>query len=72
MATTHQQVIVRTYQDRDRQRANRKFEQDAAGLDREGYAVESVTTTPATSVLSWWAWPASRVALTVRYVRRPD
>ena len=72
MVATHPQVLVRTYQGKDQQRATRKFKEDAAGLDHEGYAVESVTTNPANSVLNWWAWPASQVSLTVRYVRRPD
>jgi hypothetical protein len=70
MQSTHPPVIVRTYEDRDRRKAARAFEEDAQGLDREGYDVASVTRSDATSVLSWWAWPAASTALTVKYVRR--
>ncbi len=71
MQSTHPPVIVRTYQDRDRTKAARDFEEDAQGLDRDGYDVATVTRSDATSVLSWWAWPAATTALTVTYVRRP-
>ena len=71
MRVMHPPVIVRTYQDKTRQQAARKFEQDARGLDRDGYSVASVSTNPATTVLSWWAWPAAKASMTVTYVRRP-
>ena len=67
----HPPVIVRTYQDKTREQASRRFERDAVGLDREGYDVATVATNPATSVLFWWAWPAAKVSMTVTYVRRP-
>ena len=71
MRVIHPPVIVRTYQDKSREQATRRFEQDAQSLDRDGYAVAKVTTNPATTVLSWWAWPAAKVSMTVTYVRRP-
>lgn len=71
MGVMHPSVIVRTYQDKSRDQADRMFQRDAEQLDQDGYVVASVTTNPATSVLSWWAWPASRVSMTVTYVRRP-
>ena len=71
MNVMHPSVIVRTYQDKRRDQADRMFQRDAERLGRDGYAVASVTTNPGTSVLSWWAWPVSRVSMTVTYVRRP-
>jgi hypothetical protein len=70
MRVMHPPVIVRTYQDKTREQASRRFERDAEGLDRAGYAVASVATNPATSVLYWWAWPVAKVSITVTYVRR--
>ena len=71
MRATHPPMLVRTYQDDSEEKAARRFEKDSQALSRDGYTVASVATNHATSTLSWWAWPAAKVAMTVTYVRRP-
>jgi hypothetical protein len=70
MSASSQQVIVRTYQEVSLARAEQRFREDADRLGREGYEVSRVISNRSESVLSWWAWPAAKVALVVTYVHR--
>jgi hypothetical protein len=68
--TTTQDVIVRTYEGATTRQAERRLRGDEAKLERDGYVIARMSRNDSDSVLSWWGWPAAKVAIVVTYVRR--